>query len=133
MTVVSFLVSPLKGLVSKVNTGRDIRDFGILLKNKYGIEGNLASSRHWHLNFYLAYHLRAKYYGEAGDRYDCPLLGKELIKRNIDYFFSWDGSDDAKCIFFKAIPLDRRFFLREVMLEGVAHTLTIYRLKDQGF
>jgi hypothetical protein len=127
----SFIVFPLKELASKINIGEDVRDFSVLLKNKYGVHGNIASSRLWHMSFYLAYYLHAKYYGEAAGWYDCSRLEKELKNRKIDYFLSWDVSGISNCAFLRTIPPDRRFVLRDVMLEGKTHTLTIYRLEQE--
>ncbi|MDD5669004.1 MAG: hypothetical protein PHE58_03105 [Candidatus Omnitrophica bacterium] len=122
VTVISFLFAPVKNLIMRYNCGRDIRELSEQLKMS-GVRGAFASSTHWYLNYYLAYHLQSRYYGVSNNLYDCDRLKNELEKRHCDYFFAWDDSDEAGCFFLK----DKTVFSRGIILEGVKHTVTVYK------
>jgi len=122
VTVISFLFAPAKNLIMRFNCGKDIRLLGEQLKLA-GINGPFASSTHWYLNYYLAYHVQSRYYGVSNRLYDCPTLKNELEKRHCNYFFVWDDSQEAECAFFKGKPV----FSRDIILEGAKHRVSVYR------
>ena len=129
--MLSFLAAPLKDLASNFNSGKDIRVFGIQLKDRYGIKGFIASSRHWNLNYYLAYYLKTQYYGASNNLYDCGRLERELAGKHVDYYLAWDDSEELQCAFLKNMPQDKRVFQDVVILERIPHTVTIYDLRAE--
>jgi hypothetical protein len=97
---VSFILTPLKSFVQAGhdNLSQKMYDLSQILKDKYDIQGNIASNREWecipvhdswHKTFRLAYQLNSKYYGQAKLDINDSELENEFKKYNIDYYFFW--------------------------------------------
>jgi len=118
--ILSFVAMPLKNLIQSINTNKDIYTLSKILKNQYGIQGNIASNKERHKSLYLSYYLNSKYYGEAYNNIAEKDLPAELSKNNIDYYLVWDESNDESQILSS---------YTEITSEGVPG-LRIYSLKE---
>ena len=96
----SFILTPLKSYIQEGhdNINRQMYALSLQIKNKFNIQGNIASNREWkciavhdswHKTFRLAYHLNSRYYGQAKKDISDSELETELKKYNIDYYFIW--------------------------------------------
>jgi hypothetical protein len=96
----SFMLTPIKSFVQAAhdNINREMYDLALIIKNKYKIQGNIASNREWesvpihdswHKTFRLAYHLNSRYYGQAKQDISDTDLENELKRHNIEYYFFW--------------------------------------------
>jgi hypothetical protein len=97
---VSFILTPLKSFIQAGhdNMSKEMYALSLLIKEKYNIQGNIASNKEWeciaiqdswHKTFRLAYHLNSKYYGQAKEDISDSELENDLKKYNIDYYFIW--------------------------------------------
>jgi len=96
----SFILTPLKSFIQAGhdNMSKEMYALSLLIKEKYNIQGNIASNKEWeciaiqnswHKTFRLAYHLNSKYYGQAKKDISDSELENDLKKYNIDYYFLW--------------------------------------------
>jgi hypothetical protein len=94
--ILSFIFIPSRFVLQTARSSidKEMHDVSIDLQ-QYGIRGNIASNREygshdaWHKTFRLAYWLKSRYYGQAGENYTDEILEKELRKYDIDYYFIW--------------------------------------------
>jgi hypothetical protein len=88
--VLSFVVMPLKELVSYFNLGNNLYSLSKVLERKYNVRGNIASNDNWGRTLFLSFYLNCQYYGvqRKGDISSEYLVG-ELNKHSIDYYFVW--------------------------------------------
>jgi hypothetical protein len=117
--VLSFVVMPLKELVSYYNLGNNLYSLSKVLERKYDIRGNVASNDHWGRTLFLSFYLNSQYYGipRKGDISSEYLVG-ELNKHCIDYYFVWGKCNDNLLLLAN---------YRDVV--GVTPRLRIYYLK----
>jgi hypothetical protein len=101
----SFMFTPLRLVASagKYNINKNMYTLSAELKNKYQIQGNLASNREWehvaihdswHKTFLLSYWLNSRYFGQTQAVVTDDVLERELKKHDIDYYFVWGESQN---------------------------------------
>jgi hypothetical protein len=106
LLILSFSFTPLKASIEmgNENINREMYKLGIKLDDRYNIHGNIASNRYitkasshdsWHRTFRLAYWTKSRYYGQPQEGISDAELRSDLIKHDIDYYFSWEGSDES--------------------------------------
>ncbi len=101
----SFMLTPAKSFLgaNKSNINKDMYLLSNTLKEKYNIQGNIASNREWenvhvpihdswHKSFRVSYWLDSAYYGQTQAIISDDELTDELKKFNIDYYFIWGKS-----------------------------------------
>ena len=93
--MISFWYYPAKELKKNKNKGKCFYTWSETIKNKYDINGNIASDKdYWWQTLYICYHLRAKHYGEACHKnVTFKSLQRDFEKYDIDYYFQWDKSN----------------------------------------
>ena len=91
------------------------------LKNKYNIQGNIASNGNWPTTVTLSYHLKTRYYGMPRNNFTYDELRNDLKKYNIDYYFVWG----------KLLDKEARFLVKyKEVTKGTIPDLGIYSLKE---
>lgn len=133
IVALSFMLTPLKSYAQagKNNINKEMYKLSILLKDRYHIQGNVASNREWehvaihdswHKTFRLSYWLNSKYYGQTEAVINDDDLKSELEKFGIDYYFIWGESQN--------IP----GFLSDYkeLTNGEFDDLKIYSLKEKN-
>ncbi|MFQ5601727.1 MAG: hypothetical protein ACE5HS_00505 [bacterium] len=88
----TFMYPASKYLIRNIDTKKQVYLLSQKLKNEFQVHGNLAANKH-HSSLYLAYHLRAKYFGRVRENISDRELEVELSKYEIDYFLVWGGAD----------------------------------------
>lgn len=105
----SFLLKPLgffytnisSYLKSDLESPRVFFEISQVLKNEYGVGGNIASNQRWAESLYLSYFLGARYYGTPENNINDEELEKKLSEKNIDYYFFWEHEFPKKPAFLK--------------------------------
>lgn len=129
----SFMLTPLRhyARAGNNNMNKEMYHLGTLLKDKYQIQGNLASNREWehvaihdswHKTFRLSFWLNSQYYGQTQAVVSDDDLAREFKKHNIDYYFVWGESP--------SIP--RILSQYEELTHGEFSDLKIYSLKEKN-
>ncbi len=125
----SFLVVPVRYVIQRGDSGERIHNLASLLKNRYNIQGKIASNREyvstnqaWYNSYWLTYFLKTRYYGQAKENISDNELEGELKKFGIDYYLVWGNHPD--------IP-DFLSNYKEVTGGGIPG-LKIYSLKEAG-
>lgn len=130
--IASFMLTPLKSAIGIFgnNINERMHALGIELSDRYDIKGNIASNRKkvcvsthdaWHQTFRLAYWLKSRYFGQAGENISDEELENEMKKYDIDYYFFWGDSKDAP-----------EFLARyREITGGAVPDLKIYSLKEK--
>jgi hypothetical protein len=90
--IISFIFQPISEITMFANDENTYYDLSNTLKDKYGINGNIASDS-WGDTLTLSYYLETKYYGQPKKYNDSMDLQKELEENNIDYYFVWDNKN----------------------------------------
>lgn len=78
--VASYYAAPNENLYSQSN----------ILKEDYGVGGNIASNDEWMKMYTLSYYINGKYYGITKKTNSKKELQEELENNNIKYYFVWD-------------------------------------------
>jgi hypothetical protein len=89
-----FITRPVVNLYFQKDKDLDFYKFSTSLKEKYQIDGTIASNNNWEKTVIIAYHLNSRYYGRIrkGARLAPEEVEADLLKNNIKYFFVWqDG------------------------------------------
>jgi hypothetical protein len=95
--VLAFIKPPVSGLIQSVNEGKDIYDLSAILRDQYGIRGNIASNGEWLRTLFLVYYLDAtephhsRYFGVTKKNITAADLKNTLREKNIQFYFCWDG------------------------------------------
>lgn len=74
-------------------SGKPIFSLSQILKEKYHLQGKMASNKNWDTSLYLAYYLGNQYYGEAKKNLNSYSLTKELKKDQINYYLFWEDEN----------------------------------------
>ena len=84
---------PALSLYYQNDRDKDLYKFSLMLKEKYKIEGRIASNNNWGKTTIVAYHLNASYYGRIKKklRLSQEEVQTELLRNNIEYFFVWQN------------------------------------------
>lgn len=93
--MLSFILVPTYELVTYPNTDTTDYTLSKILRNEYGIQGNIASNNHWENTLGVSYYLNSKYYGLPKNINNSDELQKELEASNIDYYFVWGESGNT--------------------------------------
>jgi hypothetical protein len=92
----SFLVMPGLHLLRDFDSGRDLRELADLLRQRYGVGGNIAAHNQYRTPLYLAYHLDGRFFGTSDRTLPERLMEDVILQNEIDYYFVWieNGGDD---------------------------------------
>ncbi|MDD4891848.1 MAG: glycosyltransferase family 39 protein [Phycisphaerae bacterium] len=88
--VASCWLPALRELIARSDQGEDVYKLAILLREDYGLHGNIASNADWPKSLGIAFHLRARYYGQP-DGTPADKLLDDLRSHGIDYYLIWDS------------------------------------------
>ena len=117
LLLISFILVPTYELVTYPNTDTSDYTLSKILRNEYGIQGNIASNNHWENTLGVSYYLNSKYYGLPKNINNSDELQKELEASNIDYYFVWGDTGNAHLSDYNEIT------------NGKIHGLNIYKRK----
>lgn len=100
--IFSVTAEPIYETVLFSDASNSIYDLSNILKNEYGIQGNIASNEWGGKSLIISYYLGAKYYGKTKSKNSIDLM-KELDENNIDYYFLWNGEEYFRLSGYKEI------------------------------
>jgi hypothetical protein len=129
--ILSFVMEPIYELNLFASTDDNVYILSNILKEDYGIHGNIASNNGWASDvasekwgemLCISYYSNCKYYGLTKRTNNSNDLQGELDVNNIDYYFVWDKSNNITSSGFKEITL---YGYREIT-NGKIHGLKIY-------
>ena len=93
--VLTCTVVPLNNLLASPNRGKDALVLAGKLAGDYRVHGNLASNDRWATSLFAAFHMKARYFGQAPEELVAneERLVEALKKHGIDYYLDW-GTED---------------------------------------
>ena len=104
--MISFIFAPTYEIFIYPHTDNDSHLISIL-KDKYHIQGNIASNNNWEQTNRLSFYLNSQYYGLPKNINNSIELEKELKANNINYYFVWGDSGNIKLIDYEEITNGR--------------------------
>ncbi|MCG8604582.1 hypothetical protein MJD09_06215 [bacterium] len=90
----TFMVPATRFLKTNLDTKQDAYLLGKKLAKEYHLAGNIATNKH-HSTLYLAYHMKAKYFGQVRLGCSAAELRQELTSHDIDYYFVWGEAPES--------------------------------------
>jgi hypothetical protein len=91
--IFSLIFQPTIQAVHFANQHDNSYNLSNILRQSYGIHGNLASNKYLQMDT-ISYYLNAKYYGVNRKTNSSLELANELKDNNIDFYFLWDTDKD---------------------------------------
>lgn len=108
--IVSFSIQPCLLLLSYPENQESYNRIEIM-KNDYGIHGNIASDGitkedkyfSWEKTLVICYYLECQYFGIPKETNNSKVLESELLANGIDYYFVWNNSSNEHFSYYKEI------------------------------
>ncbi|MBI5681016.1 MAG: hypothetical protein HZC47_08990 [Methanobacterium sp.] len=92
--ILSFIITPISGLIQDLNAGEKIYDLSVNLKKDNNLHGNLASNKNWVISNSIAFYTGTKYFGMTKKTDDYTKLKTEIEENNINYYMVWGESNE---------------------------------------
>lgn len=101
--ILSFVLEPTYEIYALSGDDHGVYSLSSTLKSDYGIQGNIASNAEWGKMLPISYYLDAHYYGLTKKNITFQELEKELMEKNIDYYFVWNSTGNIQLSHYKEI------------------------------
>jgi hypothetical protein len=85
----SFTVLPVLNLARDFDSGKELHDLGVDLRDRYGVSGNIASHNQYRTPLYLSYYIGGHFFGTSDRKLSETRTEELILNNNIDFYFVW--------------------------------------------